>query len=210
MDTSKFEYRHLFLRSFSTYQISQPYSMHSITETESVRGPHHLIMFIMRVCSFYHVRNSISARPVRVRLRASAHSNVLPSTREQMNEVRSPEETDRSGVCCTISNCALAQYKYHNLIPILYSRRGVGNERNLVQLVEKSVEIKLKSWEIKADFLEIKLGNQPNSSPAHFYNIWRHFWGKSKRNQEISYAKIARCRPLDSRSLACNSRIIWH
>jgi len=23
--------------------------MHSITETESVRGPHHLIMFIMRI-----------------------------------------------------------------------------------------------------------------------------------------------------------------
>ena len=42
MDTSKFEYGHLFLRSFSTYQISQPYSMHSITETESVRGPHHV------------------------------------------------------------------------------------------------------------------------------------------------------------------------
>ena len=40
--------------------------------------------------------------------------------------------------------------------------RGVGNKRNLVHLVEKSVEIKLKSWEIKADFLEIKLGNQPN------------------------------------------------
>ena len=28
--------------------------------------------------------------------------------------------------------------------------------------MEKSVEIKLKSWEIKSDFLEIKLGNQPN------------------------------------------------
>ena len=28
--------------------------------------------------------------------------------------------------------------------------------------MEKSVEIELKSWEIKADFLEIKLGNQPN------------------------------------------------
>jgi len=41
-------------------------------------------------------------------------------------------------------------------------KRGVCNERNLVHLVEKSVEIKLKSWEIKADFLKIKLGNQPN------------------------------------------------
>jgi len=38
----------------------------------------------------------------------------------------------------------------------------VGNERNLVHLVEKSVEIKLKSCEIKRDFLEIKLRNQPN------------------------------------------------
>ena len=38
------------------------------------------------------------------------------------------------------------------------------------------------------------------SSPTHFYNVWRHFWGESrgnqKRNQEISYAKIACCRPL--------------
>ena len=41
-------------------------------------------------------------------------------------------------------------------------QRGVGNERNLVHLVEKSVEIKLKSREIEADFLEIRLGNQPN------------------------------------------------
>ena len=36
-----------------------------------------------------------------------------------------------------------------------YHTWGVGNERNLVHLVDKSVEIKLKSWQIKADFLEI-------------------------------------------------------
>ena len=50
--------------------------------------------------------------------------------------------------------------------------------------MEKSVEIKLKSWEIKADFLEIKLRNQPNipSSPTHFYNVQHHFWGKSQGN----------------------------
>ena len=81
-----------------------------------------------------------------------------------------------------------------------WTDRGVGNERNLVHLVEKSVEIKLKSWEIKADFLEIKLGNQPNP-PAPptlttYDVIFEGNHGKSKRNQEISYAKIARCRPL--------------
>ena len=78
--------------------------------------------------------------------------------------------------------------------------RGVGNARNLVHLVEKSVEIKLKSWEIKADFLEIKLGNQhnPPAPPTlqHMTSFLREFTGKSKRNLEISYAKIARCRPL--------------
>ena len=75
--------------------------------------------------------------------------------------------------------------------------RGVGNERNLVHLVEKSVEIKLKSWEIKAYFLEIKLGNQPNPpAPPTFttYDVifgGNRITGKSNRNQEISYAKIA-------------------
>jgi len=69
--------------------------------------------------------------------------------------------------------------------------------------VEKSVEIKLKSWEIRADFLEIKLGNQPNvpSSPTHFYNQWHFFWGKSRgnqRNQEILYAKLLIADPLIS------------
>jgi len=68
--------------------------------------------------------------------------------------------------------------------------------------VEKSVEIKLKSQEIKADFLEIKLGNQPNPpAPPTFTTMTsflREITGKSKRNQEISYAKIARCRPLGS------------
>ena len=57
--------------------------------------------------------------------------------------------------------------------------RGVGNERNLVHLVEKSVEIKLKLWEIKADFLELKLGNQPHP----LLQLWRHPWGKSRGNQ---------------------------
>jgi len=68
--------------------------------------------------------------------------------------------------------------------------QGVGNERNLVHLVEKSVEIKLKSWEIKVDFLEIKLGNQPNPpAPPTFTTMTsflREITGKSKRNQEIS------------------------
>ena len=61
-------------------------------------------------------------------------------------------------------------------------------------------EIKLKSWEIKADFLEINLGNQPNPpAPPTFTTydvIFEGNHGKSKRNQEISYAKIACCRPL--------------
>ena len=73
-----------------------------------------------------------------------------------------------SSLCCYKWTCfyssavgSVAQWAecpYDKLDP----RRGVGNKRNLIHLVEKSVEIKLKSWEIKADFLEIKLGHQPN------------------------------------------------
>jgi len=58
----------------------------------------------------------------------------------------------------------------------------------------------LKSWEIKADFLEIKLGNQSNPPPhpllQRMTSFLREITGKSKRSQEISYAKIARCRRL--------------
>ena len=53
---------------------------------------------------------------------------------------------------------------------------------------------------MKADFLEIKLGNQPNPPAPPTFAIYdvilTEIKGKSKRNQEISYAKIARCRPL--------------
>ena len=62
------------------------------------------------------------------------------------------------GACCTHHDALFAL----NWLRMVSLWRGVGNERNLIHLVEKSVEIKLKSWQIKADFLEIKLGNQPN------------------------------------------------
>jgi len=69
----------------------------------------------------------------------------------------------------------------------LCKTRGVGNERNLVHLVENISWN--QSWEIKADFLEIKLGNQPNP-PApptlrRMTSFQRKITGKSKRNQEI-------------------------
>ena len=58
----------------------------------------------------------------------------------------------------------------------MWPERGVGNETNLVHLVEKSVENKLKPWEIKADFLEIKLWNQPNPPPAPTFTMYYVFF----------------------------------
>ena len=73
----------------------------------------------------------------------------------------------------------------YSWVEALRSGRGVGIERNLVHLVEKSVEIKLKSWEIKADFFEIKFGNQPNPpAPPTFTTydvIFEGNHGKSKQ-----------------------------
>ena len=97
--------------------------------------------------------------------------------------------------CCLQTVCKLNS-RTGSILP----HRAVGNERNLVHLMEKSVEIKLKSWEIKADFLEIKPGNQPNPpAPPTFTTydvIFEGNHGEIKEKSGISYAKIARCRPL--------------
>jgi len=50
----------------------------------------------------------------------------------------SPNPIPHLGLCCNLS-CE------HWGCDLIRSTRGVGNERNLVHLVEKSVEIKLKS-----------------------------------------------------------------
>ena len=63
---------------------------------------------------------------------------------------------------------------------LLWRHRGVGNERNLVYLVEKSVEIMRNQsrfpWNQARKSAQL-------SSPTHFYNVWHHFWGKSRGNQ---------------------------
>jgi len=51
-----------------------------------------------------------------------------------------------------------------------------------------------------AGFLDIKLGNQPNPPAPPTFTTYDVIFvgnhGEIKQNQEISYAKIARCRPL--------------
>ena len=89
---------------------------------------------------------------------------------------------------------------------ILCTEQEIFNEGSATKEISyTSWRNQLKSWEIKA-WNQARKSAQP-SSPTHFYNIWRHFWGKSrgksKRNQEISYAKIARCRPLDLQLVDC-------
>ena len=134
--------------------------------------------------------------------------------------------TDPVAMCCTLSVtftcvahiamyvftfvsfcCLRLCYVTHLGIGSVFQHRGVSNERNFVHLVEKSVEIKL-NLEIMRNqsrfpWNQARKSAQPSSS-THFYNIWRHFWGKSKRNQEISYVKIARCRPLGLFSCVCS------
>ena len=57
--------------------------------------------------------------------------------------------------------------------------------------MEKSVEIKLKSWEIKADFLEIKLGNQPNPpAPPTFTTYHVIFEGNQREIRKSRTLKL--------------------
>ena len=75
--------------------------------------------------------------------------------------------------------------------------RGVGNERNLVHLVEKASwnHEKSKQISLKSNS-EISPTLQPHPLLQRMTSFLREITGKSRRNLEISYAKIASCQPL--------------
>ena len=93
-------------------------------------------------------------------------------------------------------------HKCHGHRPCVHAR---GRQRKKSRTPREEIsrnQVEIMRNQSRFPWNQARKSAQP-SSPTHFYNIWRHFWEKSrgnqreirksKRNQEISYAKIARC-----------------